>query len=129
MVLQFLRGKSPVAETKTSGAAPVIAFHGVGRPAWSARDVVSLTRTGFSQNPVGFRCVKMIAEAAAAVPALLSDKDRRYMEHPLLSLLARPNAAQGLADLLESFYGQLLLSGDGYFEAAGTSADGGPAEL
>jgi len=129
MVLQFLRGKSPVVETKTSGAAPVIAFHGAGRPAWSARDVVSLTRTGFTGNPVGFRCVKMIAEAAAAVPALLSDKDRRYAEHPLLSLLARPNAAQGRADLLESFYGQLLLSGDGYFEAAGTSADGGPAEL
>ena len=68
MVLQFLRGKSPVAETKTSGAAPVIAFHGAGRPAWSARDVVSLTRTGFTGNPVGFRCVMMIAEAAAAVP-------------------------------------------------------------
>ncbi|MFK5997363.1 MAG: phage portal protein [Rhodobacterales bacterium] len=129
MVLQFLRGKSPVAETKTSGAAPVIAFHGVGRPAWSARDTVSLTRTGFSQNPVGFRCVKMIAEAAAAVPAILADKDRRYAEHPLLKLLARPNAAQGRADLLESFYGQLLLSGDGYFEAAGRSVDGGPAEL
>jgi HK97 family phage portal protein len=46
-----------------------------------------------------------------------------------LGLLARPNAAQGRADLLESFYGQLLLSGDGYFEAAGISGDGGPAEL
>lgn len=129
MVLQFLRGKSPVAETKMSGAAPVIAFHGVGRPAWSARDVVSLTRTGFLGNPVGFRCVKMIAEAAAAVPLLLADAERRYDTHPLLSLLTRPNAAQGRADFLESFYGQLLLSGDGYFEAAGVRADGGPAEL
>lgn len=129
MVLQFLRGKSPVAETKTSGTAPVIAFHGAGRPAWSARDVVSLTRTGFTGNPVGFRCVKMIAEAAAAVPWVLSNDKRRYEMHPLLSLLARPNAAQGKADLLESFYGQLLLSGDGYFEAAGTHVDGGPAEL
>ncbi len=129
MVLQFLRGKSPVAETKTSGAAPVIAFHGAGRPAWSARDVVSLTRTGFTGNPVGFRCVKMIAEAAAAVPWVLSDEKRRYEMHPLLSLIARPNAAQGRADLLESFYGQLLLSGDGYFEAAGAHVDGGPAEL
>jgi HK97 family phage portal protein len=129
MVLQFLRGKSPVAETKTSGAAPVIAFHGAGRPAWSARDVVSLTRTGFTGNPVGFRCVKMIAEAAAAVPMLLSDKERRYVEHPLLSLLAKPNAAQGRAAFLEGFYGQMLLSGDGYFEAAGVNADGGPAEL
>ncbi len=129
MVLQFLRGKSPVAETKTSGVAPVIAFHGAGRPVWSARDVVSLTRTGFVGNPVGFRCVKMIAEAAAAVPVLLSDDKRRYETHPLLHLLERPNAAQGRADLLESFYGQMLLSGDGYFEAAGVTAKGGPAEL
>ena len=129
MVLQFLRGKSPVTETKTSGAAPVIAFHGAGRPAWSARDVVSLTRTGFTGNPVGFRCVKMVAEAAAAVPLLLSDDKRRYETHPLLRLLERPNAAQGRADLLESFYGQMLLSGDGYFEVAGAHEDGGPAEL
>jgi HK97 family phage portal protein len=129
MVLQFLRGKSPVVETKTSGAAPVIAFHGAGKPAWSARDVVSLTRTGFVGNPVGFRCVKMIAEAAAAVPMVLADEKRRYETHPLLSLLTRPNAAQGRADLLESFYGQLLLSGDGYFEATGAHNDGGPAEL
>jgi len=129
MVLQFLRGKSPVAEIKTSGAAPVIAFHGAGRPAWSARDVVSLTRSGFVGNPVGFRCVKMIAEAAAAVPLLLSDDKRRYETHPLLRLLERPNATQGRADLLESIYGQMLLSGDGYFEAAGVSAQGGPAEL
>ncbi|KAB7616085.1 phage portal protein [Amylibacter sp. SFDW26] len=129
MVLQFLRGKSPVSETKASGAAPVIAFHGAGRPAWSARDVASLTRTGFTGNPVGFRCVKMIAEAAAAVPWVLSDSERRYDQHPLLALLARPNGAQGRADLLESFYGQMLLSGDGYFEAAGSSLDGGPEEL
>lgn len=129
MVLQFLRGKSPVAETKSSGAAPVIAFHGAGRPAWSARDVTSLTRTGFIGNPVGFRCVKMIAEAAAAVPWVLSDAKRRYSEHPLMSLLARPNAAQGRSDLLEGFYGQMLLSGDGYFEAAGSHTQGGPAEL
>jgi HK97 family phage portal protein len=71
----------------------------------------------------------MIAEAAAAVPWVLSDAERRYVEHPLLTLLGRPNGVQGRADLLESLYGQLLLSGDGYFEAAGVSADSGPAEL
>ncbi|MEK6216572.1 MAG: phage portal protein, partial [Boseongicola sp.] len=67
MVLQLFKSMTGVEE-KTSAAAPVIAFHGSGRAAWSARDTVSLTRTGFTGNPVGFRCVKMIAEAAAAVP-------------------------------------------------------------
>ncbi len=131
MVLQFLRGASAreVPEVKASAAAPVIAFHGSGRAIWSARDVASLTRTGFMGNPVGFRCVKMIAEAAAAVPWVLSDGTRRFDVHPMLQLLGRPNGMQGGADLLESFYGQLLLSGDGYLEAAGVDDNGAPREL
>ncbi|WP_069299634.1 phage portal protein [Neptunicoccus sediminis] len=131
MVLQFLRSASQrdVPEEKASAAGPVIAFHGAGRPAWSARDVASLTRSGFLSNPVGFRCVKMIAEAAAAVPLVVSGPERRFDVHPLVDLLARPNGLQGGADLLESFYGQFLLSGDGYLEAAGSGAGGGPAEV
>ncbi|MBZ0130164.1 MAG: phage portal protein [Rhodobacteraceae bacterium] len=109
--------KAAVPEAKASATGPVIAFHGGGRVAWSARDTVSLTKNGFSGNPVGFRCVKMIAEAAASLPLVLQDDERRYEAHPVLSLLARPNAGQGRADLLEALFGQLLLSGDGYVEA------------
>ena len=125
MVLQLFKSMSGVEE-KASAAAPVIAFHGSGRAVWSARDTVSLTRTGFTGNPVGFRCVKMIAEAAAAVPVLLQDVDRRYDVHPLLALMAQPNQGQGAAALFEALYGQILLSGDGYLEAAG---GGAPSEL
>jgi len=128
MVLQLFKASKDV-EKKASSVAPVIAFHGAGRVAWSPRDTVSLTKTGFTGNPVGFRCVKMIAEAAAAVPVLLQDVDRRYEDHPLLALMAQPNLAQGSAALLEAFYGQLLLSGDGYLEAAGLDSRGVPQEL
>jgi HK97 family phage portal protein len=117
MGLNFFRRE--VSEVKASASGPVIAFHGAGRVAWSARDTVSLTRSGFAGNPVGFRCVKMIAEAAAALPLLLQDAERRYEVHPLLALLARPNAAQARGDLLEALFGQVLLSGDGYLEAVG----------
>ncbi|WGI20842.1 phage portal protein [Amylibacter sp. IMCC11727] len=131
MVLQFLRGASQkdVPEEKASATGPVIAFHGAGRPAWSARDVSSLTRSGFLANPVGFRCVKMIAEAAAAVPLVLQNAEKRYDTHPMLALLAQPNPLQSRADLMESFFGQFLLSGDGYLEAAGVRSVGGPEEL
>ena len=37
--------------------------------------------------------------------------------------------SQGGAALMETFYGHLLLSGDGYLEAAGEVASGGPREL
>lgn len=129
MVLQLFKASKGEPEIKASAAAPVIAFHGAGRAAWSPRDTVSLTRSGFTGNPVGFRCVKMIAEAAAAVPVLLQDSERRYETHPMLSLMTQPNIEQGTASLFEAFYGQLLLSGDGYLEGAGIDDNGQPREL
>ncbi|MEO1307108.1 MAG: phage portal protein, partial [Pseudomonadota bacterium] len=98
-----------------------------GRVAWSPRDTASLTKAGFAGNPVGFRAVKLIAEAAAAVPLVCQDSARRYETHPVVDLLARPNAAQGRAELLEAAFGQLLLSGNLYLEAVG--AEGLPVEL
>ena len=130
MVFKLLRTARPaVAETKASAAAAVVAVHGTGRAAWSPRDTGSLTRTGFVGNPVGFRCVKMIAEAAAAVPVTVQDAARRYEVHPLAGLLERPNPGQGRAALFEALFGQLLLTGDGYLEAAGETVEGLPAEL
>lgn len=130
MVLKlFQRAASAPREEKASAAGPVIAFQSAGRPAWTPKDTASLTRSGFMGNPIGFRCVKMIAEAAAAVPLRLSDGRSRLDEHPLLTLLSRPNPAQSGPSLLESFFGQLLLSGDGYLEAAGQSIEGAPREL
>jgi HK97 family phage portal protein len=96
--------------------------------AWSPRDTVSLTRSGFAGNPVGFRAVKMIAEAAAALPLVLQDAEQRFAVHPVRDLVAAPNAAQGRAELFEALYGQLLLSGNAYLEAVGAGA-GLPLEL
>ncbi len=118
-----------VPQVKASATGPVIAYASSGRVAWSPRDTVSLTRTGFQGNPVGFRAVKLIAEAAAALPLVLQDQDRRFEMHPLLDLIRRPNAAQGKAELFEALYGQLLLSGNGYLEAVGGLLDDGSAVL
>jgi len=125
-MFEFLkRGAVPEAsvQAKASATGPIVArnagMFGTGRAAWSPRDTVSLTRAGFQRNPVGFRCVKMIAEAGAALPLVLSDAERRYDVHPLLALLGRPNPAQGRADLLEALIAQMLLSGNGYIEAVG----------
>ena len=128
-VFDFLkRAEREVPEAKASATGPVIAYHGSGRVAWSPRDSVSLTRAGFSGNPVGFRAVKLIAEAAAALPLVLQDAERRYEAHPVLDLVARPNPLQGRAELFEALYGQLLLSGNAYVEAVGGEA-GAPVEL
>ena len=118
-----------VPEVKASATGPVIAYASTGRVAWSPRDVVSLTKTGFMGNPVGYRAVKLIAEAAAALPLVLQDHERRFDQHPLLDLIRRPNGAQGKAELFEALNGQLLLSGNGYVEAVGGFLDDGAAVL
>lgn len=125
MVFDFL--KRGAAEVKASATGPVINYQSSGRVAWSPRDTVSLTRVGFSGNPVGFRSVKLIAEAASALPLVLQDRMRRFEEHPLLGLVNRPNLAQARAEFFEALYGQILLSGNGYIEAVGDT--GTPAEL
>lgn len=117
------------AETKASACGPAVALQGLGRPAWSGRDGASLARNGFGRNVIGFRCVRMIAEAAAAVPLHLGDGLRRYDDHPVLRLLARPNPGQLRAEFLEALYGHLLIAGDAYVEGAGRLSHGGPAEL
>lgn len=125
MVFRLLRktaetDKAP--EQKASAIGPVIAYHSSGRIAWSPRDAGSLMRTGFAGNPVGFRSVKLIAEAAAALPLVLQDQSQRFETHPVLDLLRQPNSAQGKAEFLEALYGQLLLSGNAYIEAVADDA-------
>lgn len=122
----FRRGTG-APEVKASATGRVIAWGSSGRVAWSPRDVVSLTKTGFSGNPVGFRAVKLIAEAAAALPLVCQDQERRFDIHPLQDLIARPNPGQGRAELFEALYGQILLTGNGYVEAVGDQ--GLPVEL
>ena len=120
-MFEFLSKPAPTAapEAKASATHKAVAWAGSGRVAWSARDTATLTRNGFAANPIGFRAVKLIAEAAGALPLILQDRETRFDSHPVQELLARPNAAQGRAELLEALYGQLLLSGDAYIEAVG----------
>ncbi|PRX35395.1 phage portal protein, HK97 family [Meinhardsimonia xiamenensis] len=129
MVFEILRrSREAVPEVKASATGRLVAWASSGRSVWGPRDTASLIRNGFAGNPVGFRCVKLIAEAAAALPLVLSDAERRYQQHPVLELVGRPNAAQGRAELFEALYAQLMLSGNAYVEAvAGEAAL--PAEL
>lgn len=129
MVFEFLKRRAGAQpESKASAAGPVIAYATSGRVAWSPRDTVSLARSGFAGNPVGFRAVRMISEAAAALPVVFQDSKRRYDVHPLMTLLDRPNPGQGRIELLEAVYAQLLLSGNAYVEAVSDDA-GRPVEL
>ena len=116
-----------VPERKSSAAAPVIAFGAGARTVWGARDGVSVVRAGYTGNPVGFRAVRLIAEATGSIPLLVQGDVPNYDVHPVLDLLRRPNPVQGQVELIEALVSQVLLSGNGYVEAVGV--DGWPEEL
>lgn len=121
------RPKPP--ETKDSAARTLVALTTAHRPQWTPRDYESLAREGFAKNAVAYRCVRMIAEAAASVPLAVFEGGARAPEHPLQRLLDRPNPEQGAADLMEAFFGALQTAGNAYLEAAQTDPDAPPDEL
>jgi len=114
-------------ETKASRAGPLIAMTHVGRPRWTPRDYASLAAEGYGRNPVAYRCVRMIAEAAASTRLAVFVEGQRDEAHPLARLLARPNAEQGGSEWLEGVYGALQTAGNAYIEAVGEG--GTPEEL
>jgi HK97 family phage portal protein len=113
----FSRAASARAdEEKASRTGALVALFSQGRPRWTPRDYAALAREGYAKNPIAFRSVRMIAEAAANIPLLLYEGAREHDEHPLLALLSRPNPRQTGADLIEQLAGYLLVSGNAYLE-------------
>ena len=99
-----------------------VSMASLGEASWSRRGFVSLAGSGFMKNPVVYRCVRMVAEAATRVPLVVEEGGRKLVEHPLASLLARPNPRIGGAELLEAVYAYLQTAGNAYLEAV--SLDG-----
>jgi len=100
-----------------------MAWHPLGRPVWSQRDAAAFAREGYARNAIAYRCVRLIAEAAASAPLRVGPAN-----HPLARLLARPIPEQTGVELLESFFGHLQVSGNAFLEAASIE-DAPPSEL
>ena len=120
-------GRRGAPEGKASRTGGLVALSGPGRPVWTPRDYAALAREGFARNPVVYRSVRMVAEAAAAVPWLLYEGTREVTEHPLLALLALPNPRMAGGAFLEAVYGHLMCAGNAYVEAV--AVEGAPREL
>ena len=114
-------------EQKASAAKALIALHRLGAPAWTPRDYASLARAGFERNVIAYRCVRLVAEAAASAPLCVLEDGVAHCAHPLIELLAHPNPEQSGAELFETFHGYLQTAGNAYLEAV--ALDGHPREL
>lgn len=119
-------------EKKSSRAAPLLVQFGAREPKFTPREYGQLADEGFRRNVIAYRCIRLVAQNAAAVPwAVFRGQGigrHRLETHPLLGLLQRPNPRQGGAELFEAVYGFYLIAGNSYVEAAGPR-DAAPLEL
>ena len=113
-MFEFFRKAAPETKSGAPGGplgGTMFALSLSGSARWSGRDAAALARSGVMGNAIAYACVRKIAGAAASVPFLLYDGANEIEEHPLLALLARPNAAEDGPALFERWYGFLHCAG------------------
>ena len=117
-----------LAAPETKATPPLIALTLAGRACWGARSYAALAREGVMQNAIAYRCVRMIAEAAASVPWLLYE-GAAEIEIPSAARAARanPTRSEDGRALFERWYAYLQCAGNAYLEAL--SAGGEVREL
>ena len=115
-MLSRLKAYLAPPESKASRTAQLIALQSGGRARWTPRDYQALAREGYLSNAIVHRCVRLIAENAAACSFLILADGREADVHPLAQLLTRPNPRQDGAALFEMLYAHLLLAGNAYVE-------------
>lgn len=123
----FFRNRAEHKAPERKSAAPLIALSMIHGARWQGRDFSAMARFGILQNPVVYRCIRMIAESAATVPWLLYEGDHEIGSHPLLDLLHTPNPEESGPEFFARFYAFLQSAGNGYLQAV--SLDGDIREL
>ena len=112
---------SPVEQKSTGpwgdGSQSLFAMIGSHDANWIDGGFSSLARQGYTRNPIVYRCVRMIAEAATSVPLGVRENSQIMERHPVLELLKTPNHRQSGSDIMEAIFSYLYTAGDAYLEA------------
>ena len=131
-LLPWRRAGAIRPSAKASSIGKLLVPFGVGEPRFTPRRYDALAREGYQHNVIVYRCVRLIAQNAAAVPWRLSSGRgpgrRELTDHPLLTLLECPNPMQGGAQFFEAVYGFFLIAGNSYAEGVGPEG-AAPVEL
>ncbi|MGH1420249.1 MAG: phage portal protein [Hyphomonas sp.] len=112
--------RAKTAEQKSTSGLVALAHPGAAH--WGGRDAAALTRDGYLRNAVAYRCVRMVAEAAASIGLVT--------EHVgAAKILAMPQPGEAGAAFFERLYSDLQLTGNAYIEAVRLPGERGVAGL
>jgi len=96
------------------------------RALWRPERFSDYAKEGYSENTAVYACINEISRSSAGIGWILrrngASKDSRESlidDHPLLSLLRRPNEFQGGASFIEQITAYLLMSGNAIVEMVG----------
>lgn len=117
----------PQSPPQSAPPLPLFQLHTPGAPIWTDTGYGALARHAYCHNPIAFRAVRMISEAAASVRLVLRSADQELTNHWLIDLLNKPGPHLSRTSLLETLTAHLLLEGNAYLLAA--FADGMPRAL
>ena len=94
-----------------------------GRAVWTPKNYQSLAREAYEGNVYAYQCVNLIARACAGIGWSLyrkrAGKRTVVEEHPVLTLLNRPNPQMGGARFCEAVVAFLYLAGNSYVDGVG----------
>lgn len=121
---------------KESEARVIASINAVGKPIVSKDNYESFAHKGFSKNAIVYTAIHKIATSAKQIEWVLYNKRGRNRslwteieDHPLLSLLDRPNPMQSKSAFFESLVGFFMIAGNSYVEANRPSPRRPPTEL
>lgn len=102
---------------KTQDSRPLIALQLANQAHWGSRSFEGLSQDGYKSNAIAYRCVRFISEAAASVDFCITRNGEQLADDPLRRAFDQAHSELSLTNVMESFYGYLQVTGNGYLEA------------
>ena len=102
-------------ERKESAAAKLMVIN-PGQAVWSPRNYESFAKEAYGKNVVAYQAINRIADAIASVNLGVYRGEMELVDHPLITLLNRPNPLQSYSDYVRAKVSFLMIAGNGYEE-------------
>lgn len=124
-----VNGARAYLEQRASQAGRLIFMATGGQVVRTEVKYETLAEEGYENNPVVYRCVRLIADALKSLPVLVFDNAKDVTDtHPLAVILRAPNPDQTWSELIEAIVGHLALGGETFLEGV-TLGSGGRGQL
>lgn len=124
---------SRILSTKVSDVGNLISLFVEGMAVWTPRRYDKFAEEGYQKNAIAFAAINLICQNVARVPLILyrlrGEKRVELVDHPLITLLKRPNPMQGGVSFMESVCAYYQISGNTYVEGVSPSPGRSPQEL